>query len=316
MGASSTVLKLALSGALGVALAACNKDDKTTVPPDLNYIPGNTNACDPATDAEATLAAATLAARLEANPDWFAALDFEVCSEAEVQISTCTPCSEADNPLLAGLRAADTLGTAEVQIALTDGTVPAESLEAYFRQALAYEWRDLVMSAGADGTVTLAQAVRRDCTSGDGLCGDLATESLTPECDAFSHELPGTSSTSDGTLNVTSQAGSEIFDFVVPLMTDLPAASSFGSDSELRAYLESQPVNTYFLNSPQVEWSISTSTDDGCGQLVGYIPASDFSGWVGDPSALAALETDRPGYIKAVLTLGVQPIDLSSGGAR
>lgn len=292
-------------------IAACDDGLGPQPVPDFNYIPLNDDVCVPESDEDLATAAQTIADRIAANPDWYAAVHFEVCSEE--QLSACSPCAVEANPLLGVLRSADTLGSDEVQTALEDGTVPMPTLEDYFRVALAYEWRDLVVSHASDGTVTLAQGIRFECE--DGLCGYLASESLDPTCEAFSHELDGELGGDGNTLTLDTSPGDEAFGFVVPLMPNLPASSSFETDADLRDYLLNVPVQDVRMHAPELDYSLAEDRDGelaGCGQLVGYIETSDFNDLVSDPATLTQFETDRPGFIKAVLTTNLAPMAITA----
>jgi hypothetical protein len=301
-----------------LTLLACSGGEDTAEAnsgelPDFNYIPMNTDACNPDED-ELEEVTAVLESVLE--HDNYAVEGMELCSTE--MVSSCPACGDGENALLSALDAVwyDDAGT---------------ELTEYFRAALAYPYRFAVVSLDADadsGPVTVSQASGLDCALDDTTqhitCGTytLTPQSLNATCTQPALSFAGATTSSGATTTVQTNVPTDgsTFGFYVPLMDELPDPASFETDEEMQTWVRRQPNVPVLLEYPSLDLTLNQD-GTGCGRLTGYVRADILAYLAEDPSTLSPFLFDDPsgkvpdGYIQTVIALDLDGNDTFASGS-
>ncbi len=345
-------LDLFFSALIVASAIGCKGDsepDPDVTPPDFNYIPLNENVCVAYSDEQLAVALTTLTARVESD-DWVVAKDFEVCGPTmAAECAACDASPTADNPenyngLQDFLDSPGQWASAPFLEFLSGELFPSASMEEYFRSALAYPWRNLLVGVNSEaGRLTIGQGVNAECPEGtDGVCNYVSGDSLfgaVPDgcmedddvecsslgCDTFTNEFSAVFTDSDNRYSATGIASSQAFGFVVPLTQQLPQVEDFMSDSAFQQWLGSIPQVAVSLDAPTLQLTDVSTDGAGCGRLVGYLDIAtlaqlEFTDLNGDtqsvirdndPAVLAPFEdATRPGKIRTILSISTDSITI------
>lgn len=307
----------ALIVALGCcALLACD-DSSTTEPgpmvsddmdspppaPDMgapfNYIPLNDEACQIADHPVGVQqVAAEQIDELIAAGQHRVATQLKFCNEEAIAGCDFT-CDVADNPMLELSR--DFAGPLSEYVASVSNFDISDGLEAYIQDALAWPYRELVVSyidcstlpagscpADTNTRLVLTQGRRQRCDGTFGGCDHLSIEpeSLDLQCQAFPMELYGAlQGELDGAHSITAALPAEAeaadvnFGFVVPLTPEYPDAGANLSDEALLGWLRKLEDFEQTLEIRMEAFSVElVAGDDGavCGRMSGRVPTSAF----------------------------------------
>lgn len=288
-------------------------------PPDLNYIPANEGKCDLGATPDLRGAAGTSLAQLTSYPTRVAT-EFEICDKVQGD-RVCAPCTA--NPFLDWLNAVDAADMGGAQ-----GKVGRMPLVEYFRRALQYPLRDLLVVDTADETnrrLMLVQGKAAASCLEHSTCRSflLQHESNEKDCTTLTQSLEAASVTPgvDGAEAVVSKESSNAFSFYVPLVTELPtfplanppaipdtnpqacpSASEVGSEADFKAFLLCHPNLRISLTVPKIRQT-KTAEGNACMQLEGLVAVTDL------PEAARTLvdttiyeDLDAPGFIRTTLS--------------
>jgi hypothetical protein len=266
-----------------------------TAPPTFNYIPLNDEAC--VIESAPSVVRADASSRLLAlitshKTTW--GEDIELCAEAPE--NACAPCTGDENPFLTILRELDD-ALAGVNLRL-----PAESFEAYFREALRYQYRYLLVSeaacadlpagscpTGAEAHVVFAQGKRQPCADGSEgeSCAHFSVEneSLDLQCQSFPMEFFGTKAPGEATsyeVELYGDARDDVsFGFVVPIVHEFPPDPETISEADLNEWLEFLESRDDRVDVRVWEPKLTISRTAGgpsCAKMRGYVRREVFEG--------------------------------------
>lgn len=326
----SVALLAAPLGACGSKSSDATGDDTDggIDPPAFNFIPDNSEACSlPKTPELRPLALKNLGFLAQSSA--FVGHDFEVCPApgAADDTSVCPPC--VDNPLrelLEGADAGSLLRSGEETVSFTD----------YFRRAMAYPFRDLLVFTrevgGGMTELVLGQGTPATCdASTDADCPDYIVrhETLTNECKAPMFSASLTSGDIDGLPGHITELYDLPFTFLVPLTESLPtvpdpdepidwaAATTMVCPSEaevtstthLARYLACQPQ----WRVPVEEAVVTIRKHDGvqCGYLQGLLDPDEFPDAI-DPFVDVEPFEDDSGYVPVTLRFRLDKADVAA----
>jgi len=288
-------------------------------PPDLNYIPANEGKCDFGSTPDLRAAARESLSQLTAYPTRVAT-EFEVCPKVQGD-RACAPCTA--NPFLDWLTAVDT-----ADMGGTEGKVGRMPLVEYFRRALQYPLRDLLVIDTADETgrrLMLAQGKAAPSCTDPHTCRSflLQHESNEKDCNTLTQSLEAASVTpgAGGAETVVSKESSNAFSFYVPLVRELPTyplanppavpdtavqacptAAEVGSEADFKAFLLCNPNLRISLTTPKLTQS-KDAEGVACMQLEGLVSINEL------PEGARKLvdtttyeDLDAPGFIRVSLS--------------
>lgn len=300
------------------ALLACD-DDSNTDPvidlglptadmeapgtPDMgapfNYIPLNDEACEVANYPVGVQQIATEAIDgLIAAGSHRVATSFKFCNEEAIAGCDFT-CDVAENAMLQLAR--DFAGPLSEYVASVSNFDISDGLEQYIQDALAWPYRELVVTyvdcatldpgscpPEANTRVVLSQGRRQRCEGTFDGCDHLSIEpeSLDLQCQAFPLELYGAADGDIGAahtltarLPAEAEANDVTFGFLVPLTPEYPDAGANLSDEALLSWLSKLESFEQTLEIRMEALTVElTATADGtyCGRMSGRVPTSAF----------------------------------------
>jgi hypothetical protein len=347
------LLKLLLVAALSISLPSlisCKGPDKELnipaedtdldeIPDDLlppeNFIPLNDEACaienkSPEVIEKMEKKISSLLTKYNSS----VAEGFEICNPNPG--NGCPACATGENPMGdMAVRVDDLVALMMNAYGLNWG--PEMTLTEYFRQALLYPYRYLVVSYSTnkknDAQVILSQGKKQSCDGDPEDCNhfSIESESFETSCTYFSMDLQGTKTELSATESLISAELKEkwidsvTFGFVVPLTDELPEDPFNLSENELELWIEKlanveDRIDTK-IEQPKVEITIS-SAENVCGTLSGTIDKQMFVDYANaEDLPVEFLDSILPDYaseadpnkIEVVLSFRLDPATFTSG---